>query len=65
MVGSNLGMSNIREVAYLVKKCDALGLDGMSAGGVAGFAIEAYQKGLITVKDTGGLELKFGDAASV
>ena len=64
MIGSNLGLSNIREVAYLVKKCDAMGLDGMSAGGVAGFAIEAFQKGLITVKDTGGLELKFGDAAS-
>lgn len=64
LIGSNLGLSNIREVAYLVKKCDALGLDGMSAGGVAGFAIEAYQKNLITSDDTGGLELKFGDAAS-
>ncbi len=65
MVGSNLGIGNVREVAYLVKKCDALGLDGMSAGGVAGFAIEAYQKGLITAADTGGVELKFGDAGSV
>lgn len=64
MIGSNLGLSNIREVAYLVKKCDALGLDGMSAGGVAGFAIEAFQKGLITTGETGGLELKFGDTAS-
>ena len=64
MVGSNLGISNVREVAYLVKKCDALGLDGMSAGGVAGFAIEAYQKGLITSADTGGVELKFGDVDS-
>jgi aldehyde:ferredoxin oxidoreductase len=65
MVGSNLGISNVREVAHLVKKCDALGLDGMSAGGVAGFAIEAYQKGLITAADTGGVELKFGDADAV
>lgn len=65
MIGSNLGLSNIRDVAYLVKKCDALGLDGMSAGGVAGFAIEAFAKGFLTTKDTGGLELKFGDTASV
>jgi len=64
MIGSNLGISNIREVAYLVKKCDALGLDGMSAGGVAGFAIEAFQNGLITPDGTGGLELKFGDTAA-
>jgi len=65
MIGSNLGLGDVREVAYLVKKCDALGLDGMSAGGVAGFAIEAFQKGLISTKDTGGLELKFGDTATV
>ena len=65
MIGSNLGISDIREVAYLVKKCDALGLDGMSAGGVAGFAIEAFQKGLLTAEDTAGHELKFGDPAAV
>ncbi|MGM0689130.1 MAG: aldehyde ferredoxin oxidoreductase family protein [Bacillota bacterium] len=65
MVGSNLGIGDIREVAYLVKKCDALGLDGMSAGGVVGFAIEAFQKGLINRTDTDGHELQFGDAATV
>lgn len=65
MIGSNLGLGDIREVAYLVKRCDALGLDGMSAGGVIGFAIEVFAKGLITAEDTGGLELKFGDAAVV
>lgn len=65
LMGSNLGIADIREVAYLVKKCDALGLDSMSAGGVSGFAIEAFQKGLFTTGDTNGLELKFGDAAVV
>ncbi len=64
MIGSNLGISDIREVAYLVKRCDALGLDGMSAGGVIGFAFEAFEKGLITAEDTGGATLKFGDAAA-
>ena len=54
MMGSNLGIGDIREVAYLVKKCDALGLDGMSAGGVIGFAMEAFQKGIITAADTEG-----------
>lgn len=62
MMGSNLGISDIREVAYLVKKCDALGLDGMSAGGVIGFAMEAFKKGLITTSDTEGVELEFGSA---
>lgn len=61
MMGSNLGISDIREVAYLVKKCDALGLDGMSSGGVIGFAMEAFQKGIITTADTEGVSLSFGD----
>ncbi|MFO8191838.1 MAG: aldehyde ferredoxin oxidoreductase family protein [Bacillota bacterium] len=64
LIGSNLGLDNIREVAYLVKKCDALGLDGMSTGGVIGFAIEAFKKGLITAADTEGMKLKFGDPSS-
>ncbi len=37
----------------------------MSAGGVAGFAIEAFQKGIISAEDTRGVELKFGDTAAV
>jgi aldehyde:ferredoxin oxidoreductase len=64
MMGSNLGLGDVREVAYLVKKCDALGLDGISAGGVIGFAMEAFSKGIITIADTGGLKLAFSDSAS-
>jgi aldehyde:ferredoxin oxidoreductase len=64
MMGSNIGLSDVREVAYLVKKCDALGLDGMSAGGAIGFAIEAFQKGLITAADTEGINLAFGDSGA-
>jgi len=64
MMGSNLGIGDVREVAYLVKRCDALGLDGMSAGGVIGFAMEAFGKGIITSADTGGLNLSFGDSAA-
>ncbi len=64
MMGSNLGIGDVREVAYLVKKCDALGLDGMSAGGVIGFAMEAFKKGIITAADTEGVNLAFGDVAA-
>lgn len=64
MMGSNLEISDIRDVAYLAKKCDSLGLDGISAGGVIGFAIEAFEKGLIPVEDTGGRTLKFNDLST-
>lgn len=64
MMGSNLGIGDVREVAYLVKKCDALGLDGMSAGGVIGFAMEAFKKEILTAADTEGVNIAFGDSAS-
>jgi aldehyde:ferredoxin oxidoreductase len=59
LVGSNLAISDIRSVAHLVKLCDRLGLDSMSAGGVIGFAMEAAQKGLIQAPE--GMDLEFGN----
>ncbi|WP_366922952.1 aldehyde ferredoxin oxidoreductase family protein [Metallumcola ferriviriculae] len=48
LMGANLGLTDIREVAYLVYLCDALGLDGMSAGSVVGFAMECFEKGIFS-----------------
>ena len=47
MLGSNIAVSNIREIAYLTKLCDTYGMDSISVGGVIAFAFEAVQKGLI------------------
>ncbi|MEW6082385.1 MAG: aldehyde ferredoxin oxidoreductase family protein [Bacillota bacterium] len=47
MLGANLGISDIHRLAYAVRLCDGLGLDGMSTGGVIGFAMEAQEKGLL------------------
>ncbi|MBI4334025.1 MAG: aldehyde ferredoxin oxidoreductase family protein [Chloroflexi bacterium] len=41
--------------------CDELGLDTMSMGSAAGFACELYEREILTPKDTGGLDLKWGD----
>ena len=38
------------------------GMDAIETGGVIASAMEWYQRGLITSKDTGGLELEWGDA---
>jgi aldehyde:ferredoxin oxidoreductase len=43
------------------KLCDDLGLDTISTGSTIGFAYELYEKGIITRKDTGGLELTYGN----
>ncbi len=42
--------------------CDDYGLDTISAGSTIGFTMECYEKGILTKEDTGGLEIKFGDA---
>ena len=61
LLGSNLGISDIQDVAQANLLCDDLGIDTISAGNVIGWAMECYEKGILTKKDTGGLELNFGN----
>ena len=60
-----LGMSNLvsdlKAVAKANDYCNRLGIDVISAGAAAGFAIECYERGLITKEDTNGMELRWGD----
>jgi len=41
--------------------CNEYGVDTIACGATIAFAIECYEKGIITKEQTGGLELKFGD----
>jgi len=50
MLGSNIGLGNLKQVAALNRAADELGLDTISLGNVLGFAIEASQKRLIAEK---------------
>ncbi len=61
MLGSNLGLSNIEDVAEANRLCDDLGIDTISTGSVIGWAIEAYQKGILSKVQTDGLDLSFGN----
>jgi aldehyde:ferredoxin oxidoreductase len=45
--------------------CNIYGLDTISAGATVTWAIECYENGLLTKGDTGGLELKWGNAEAV
>jgi aldehyde:ferredoxin oxidoreductase len=65
MMGSNLGLSDIQDVAQANLLCDELGIDTISAGGAIGWAMECYEKGILTIEDTGGLDLRFGNAQAV
>ena len=62
MLGSNLLVDALPEIIQANILCDKLGIDTISTGNVIGFAMECFEKGLISATQTGGLDLRFGDA---
>ena len=62
LLGSDCGVGSIEAVAHASMLCDDLGLDTISTGNSIAFAMECYERGLLTADDTDGLELKFGNA---
>lgn len=61
MLGSNCGISDWETLLKATDICDRCGFDTINAGASVSMAMEAYEKGKITNKDTGGLKLKFGN----
>jgi aldehyde:ferredoxin oxidoreductase len=64
MFGSNQVIDSLDHVLQANILCDKLGLDTISAGNVIGFVMECFEKGLISSRDAGGFELRFGDSAA-
>lgn len=59
--GSGAGVNDLNSVIHADYLCDKLGLDTMSTGVTIAFAMELYERGLLTLKDTGGRDLRFGN----
>jgi aldehyde:ferredoxin oxidoreductase len=59
--GVNCGNNNTESINMVNHICNSYGLDTISAGSVIAFAIELYENGIITKKDTGGIDLKWGN----
>ncbi|MCC6174603.1 MAG: aldehyde ferredoxin oxidoreductase family protein [Chloroflexi bacterium] len=64
-LGNNCGVDDLIALAKANERTAALGLDSISTGMVIAWAMEAFEKGLLTADDTGGVELKFGDAEAL
>jgi len=60
MLGSNLLVDDLKAISKANDLCNRYGIDVISAGGLIGFAITCYEKGLLTIEDTG-RDLKWGD----
>jgi len=61
MFGTNLLIDDLRAISIANDLCNRLGMDTISTGACVGLAMECYEKGIITKKDTAGMELKWGD----
>jgi aldehyde:ferredoxin oxidoreductase len=60
LLGSNLEIDYLPAIIKANYLCDDLGMDTISAGGVIGFVMECFERGILTKEDTDGLELRFG-----
>ncbi|MBC7190347.1 aldehyde ferredoxin oxidoreductase family protein [Candidatus Aerophobetes bacterium] len=62
MLGSDCGVGDLVAVCKANELCNKFGLDTISTGANIAFAMECYEKGILTKEDTGGIDLKFGNA---
>jgi aldehyde:ferredoxin oxidoreductase len=59
--GAMCGISDMNAITMANYLCNEFGLDTISAGSSVAFAMECYEKGILTDEHTGGLEIRFGD----
>jgi aldehyde:ferredoxin oxidoreductase len=57
-------IDNMAAVLKAIELCNKYGMDTISTGVAVAFAMECYEKGLITEKDTEGLDLSWGNHES-
>jgi aldehyde:ferredoxin oxidoreductase len=65
MFGTNCLNNNLDSIIKAGDICDRYGIDTISAGAAIALVIECYEKGLITGKDTDGLEMTWGNHRSI
>ncbi len=65
LLGSNCLIDDLEALCFANELCNRFGLDTISTGGAIAFGMEAYEKGLISQEDTGGIELKWGSTEAL
>jgi aldehyde:ferredoxin oxidoreductase len=64
-LGSMCGVSDINAITKANYLCNEYGLDTISTGATIAFAMECFEKGIITKEQAQGLEITFGDGDMV
>ncbi len=64
-LGAKCGLDDPEALLYLYNLAGTLGIDAISTGGVLAFAMELYERGLLSTEDTDGIELTWGNAEAM
>jgi len=59
--GSNCGVGDLGAISAFNDECGKMGLDTISTGAAVAFAMELFERGILTKDDLNGLELRFGN----
>ena len=64
-LGSNCGVDDLEALLKAHELCGRQGLDTISTGVAISFAMECFEKGILTSKETEGVDLSFGNAPAM
>ena len=64
-LGSDTGVDDLEALTYANFLCNEDGIDPISFGATVAAAMEMFEDGTITAKETGGIELRFGSAEAL
>jgi aldehyde:ferredoxin oxidoreductase len=60
--GSYCGVDDLHALAYANQLCNEYGVDTISCGATLSWAMDCFESGILTLEDTEGIELRFGNA---
>lgn len=63
--GGNCQCDDVEAITFMNDLCNRYGLDTISTSSAIAFTMEAYEKGLVSQEETGGLDLTWGNAEAM
>lgn len=64
-LGPYCGVDRLDAIIKAMDLCNYYGIDSISAGVIAGFAMDCYESGILTEKDMDGIDARFGNAEAM
>ncbi|CEP69341.1 Aldehyde ferredoxin oxidoreductase, C-terminal [Moorella glycerini] len=64
-IGPGCQVNDLGAMVYLSRWADEQGLDATSLGNITGFVMECYEKGLLTLSDLEGIDLRWGNVSAI